>query len=237
MKYLLIELVLLLVELALLLATVILLLLSRREWHGRAKLLDALINATDVLTRQEYFNMAVESLERARRSVYAVVTGTNPTTRSESFVREVLKAMAMAKTRGVLLNYLLPKSPERLRMGYEFVRAGADVKYHDGLVVYDLRFMAIDGKHAVIGLPEKVGENKPTKRGVFISSETLVNMLMEYFNKFWHSAESYYDYLAEVVNKLLKENPDLSPQILARQLDVEVSEVEKLLKAGDQPSP
>lgn len=214
------ELALLLVELVLLIATVILLVLSRREWRGREELLNLLMVTTRVLTRQEYFNMVIETIHSAKRSIYAIVTGTKPSERSESFVENVLKAMAEAHRRGVSLNYLLPKSPERLKMGYEYSRAGADVKYHDGLVVHDFRFMVVDEECVVIGLPEKAGERQPTRRGVLVRSKTLARVLIEYFNRFWTSAESYQSYFAKTVEKLKAANPELPAESILRQLDL-----------------
>jgi len=225
------ELVLLVVELALLVFTLLLLLLSRKEWRGREELLNLLMATMRVLTRQEYFSMVVDSLKSAKKDVHAIVTGTTPSEASRTLVDGVLQAMSETHKNGISLNYLLPKSPEKLEMGYQYTKAGANVRYHDGLVVYDLRFTLIDEKYAVIGLPETTGATEPTRKGAMLKSETLSSVLLEYFNKFWGSAEDYNSYLTEVVLKLLEENPELSAETISLQIKVGVEEINKVIKA------
>lgn len=225
------ELALLGVELALLVITIALLVMSRREWKGREELFNLLMVAMRVLTRQEYFSMVTDSIKSAKKDVHAIVTGTAPSEASKLLVEEVLSAMSEVSAKGIVLNYLVPKSPEKLEMGYRYTRAGARVRYHDGLVVYDLRFTLIDWRYAVIGLPETTGATEPTKKGALLKSETLAGVLHEYFNKFWESAEGYNTYLTAIVLKLLEENPELSAETISRQLNVGVEEIDKVLAA------
>lgn len=225
-----IELVLLVVELALLVFTLLLLLLSRKEWRGREELFNLLMATMRILTRQEYFGMVIDSIKGAKKDIHAIVTGTSPSEASRTMVNGVLQAMSETQKNGVSLSYLLPKSPEKLEMGYRYTKTGAKVRYHDGLVVYDLRFTLIDERYAVIGLPETTGATEPTRRGAILKSETLASVLLEYFNKFWDSAEDYSSYLKVVVSKLLKENPELSAETVSLQLKVDVEEINKVLK-------
>jgi len=221
--------VLLVVELALLSFTVIILLQSRREWHGREELLNLLMATARVLTRQEYFSMVREALDKAEKSVYAIVTGASPGVDDGPLVEGVMKAISRSTKQGIVLNYLLPKSPETLEMGSKLSKAGATVRYHDGLVVSDFRFMVVDGRYCAIGLPETMGEKQPTRRGVMIRSETLADMLKEHFNKFWNSAMDYRDYLTAVVLKLVEENLQISPEVISRQLRVDQEEITKII--------
>lgn len=224
------ELVLLVVELALLVFTLALLLISRKEWRSREKLLNLLMATMRILTRQEYFSMVMDSLKGAKKEVHAIVTGTAPSEASKTFVDGVLQAMSDSHRNGVSLSYLMPKSPEKLEMGYKYTKTGAKVKYHDGLVVYDLRFTLIDEKSAVIGLPETTGATEPTRKGALLKSDTLASILHEYFNKFWGSAEDYNTYVAEIVLKLLEENSNLSAETISLQLKVNVEEIERVIK-------
>jgi hypothetical protein len=223
--------VLLIVELALLVLTLLLLLLSRREWKGRERLFNLLMATMRILTRQEYFSMVMDSLKSAKKNIHAIVTGTAPSEASRNLVDGVLQVMSETNKNGISLNYLLPKSPEKLEMGYLYTKAGAKVRYHDGLVVYDLRFMLIDEKYAVLGLPETTGATEPTRRGALLRSETLASVLLEYFNKFWGSAEDFNTYLTKEVLKLLEENPELSAETISLQFKVDVEEISKVIKA------
>lgn len=224
-----IETVLLLVELVLLSFTIVLLLLSRKEWRAREQLLNLLMATARVLTRQEYFSMVKEALDGAQKNVFAIVTGTSPGEKDRPLVEEVIQAISTSRKNGVTLNYLLPKSPETLEMGSRYMKAGAMVRYHDGLVVSDFRFMIVDERFCAIGLPEMIGESQPTRRGVLIKSETLADLLEDYFNKFWNPAEDYSNYLGALVLKLVEENPQLSAETISRQLRVDTEEVSRIL--------
>lgn len=224
-----IEEVLLFVELVLLSFTIVLLLLSRKEWQAREQLLNLLMATARVLTRQEYFSMVKEALARAQKNVFAIVTGTSPGEKDRPLVEEVLQAISTASKKGVSLSYLLPKSPETLEMGSRYMKAGARVRYHDGLVISDFRFMIVDERFCAIGLPEMTGEGQPTRRGILIKTETLADLLKDHFNKFWSPAEDYNSYLGVVVLKLVEENPQLSAETISRQLRVDAEEISRIL--------
>jgi hypothetical protein len=172
----------------------------------------------------------MDTLKSAKKNVHAIVTGTAPSEASKTFVDGVLQAMTNSHENGVSLNYLMPKSPEKLEMGYKYTRTGAKVRFHDGLVVYDLRFTLIDEKYTVVGLPEMTGATEPTRKGALLKSDTLANILLDYFNKFWGSGEDYNTYLTEVVSKLLEENPDLSIETISLQLNVNIEEINRIIK-------
>jgi hypothetical protein len=227
-----IELILVAVELVLLAFTLVLLISSRREWHAREELLNLLMATAKVLTRHEYFNMVTEALGDSTMNVYAIVTGSSPKDPDKPLVEGVLKAMASAHRKGVELKYLLPKSPETLEMGSRLSAAGAEVRYHEGLIVSDLRYMLIDGKYTAVGLPETSGEGQPTRKGVLMKSESLTALLLEQFNKFWVSGVDYKAVLKAMVLKLAEENPQLSADIISKQLRVETAEVKEILDAG-----
>jgi len=64
------SLALLSVEIILLLLTLLLLMYSHRERNQRKILFNLLIDTVKVLTREEYFNIVVEELDNAKRSVW-----------------------------------------------------------------------------------------------------------------------------------------------------------------------
>lgn len=212
-------------ELVLLIATVTLLLMSRKEWRGREELTSLLAVAVRTLTREEYFRLVIETLQNAK-DVRAIVTGTHPTEASERYVSEILKIMSKNKEGD--FKYLLLKSPEKLEMGSRYVKSGAEVRFHEGLVVYDFRFMLVDKSEAVLGLPERVGEAQPTRRGIKVESETLTKILLDYFNNYWETAEPYENYASQMISNLVEKNPSISTHTIAHQLNLDIEEVNRI---------
>lgn len=212
-------------ELVLLIATVTLLLMSRKEWRGREELLSLLATAVRTLSREEYFRLVIETLQNAK-DVRAIVTGTRPTEASERYVNEILNIMS--KNNEGNFKYLLIKSPEKLEMGSRYAKSGAEVRFHEGLVVYDFRFMLVDESYAVLGLPERVGESQPTRRGIKLESETLTKILLDYFNDYWKAAETYEKYASQVVSNLVEKNPNVSARTIAQQLNLDIEEVKRI---------
>ena len=220
------------VELILLIATFILLITSRKEWKGRRQLLNILYTAVRVLTRHEYFTIIVEGVETAKKSIFATITGMPPTEEEEPTVSKIVRLIKKVCSKGVETKYLIPIGIERLNMGCRLSKAGAEVRYSKGLVVYDLRYMVIDDRHVILGLPEKVGEGQPTKKGYILDSETLARLLREHFKRHWDdpSTISYEDYLLKVVKRIIEANPGISPRLMAKQLNIDVSEAEKAFR-------
>jgi hypothetical protein len=93
-------------------------------------------------------------------------------------------------------------------MGSLYTTAGAEIRYHRRLIVNDLRYMVVDGKLVVIGLPEKSGEREPTRQGYAIPSEGMANLFRDHFERFWKSPEALpYDvYLKDLVSEITKTN-------------------------------
>lgn len=215
-----------LLELVLLTTTVALLLMSRKEWKRREQLLKLLTTAMRSLSREEYFNQVTEGLKKAK-SIHAVVTGTRPTQNSQRYVDNILEIMC--KNKDAEYKFLLPESPEKLEMGYQYTKCGAEVRLHGGLVIYDLRFMLIDKKYALLGLPEVVGENQPTRRGLTIGSENLTKILMDYFDDFWNKADTYETYTTNFISKMVEKNPGVSNETIAKQLNLDIKEVDRIV--------
>ncbi len=222
----LIGLALLLVDLTLLIATIILLYLSRHEVEGRRKLVEHLIEATRVLTRTQYFHFVIEAIRSARKSIFGSITGAKPRGSLE-FFEKIVDEMRHAASRGVKIRYLIPEGRGRLYVGYRYTEAGAEVRYHGGLVVYDLRHMVVDDRVVVLGFPEKMGAEQPTRTGIKIESESLAKIFKERFEKLWKEAIPYEEYLEEVISDIKRANPEISPDLVAKQLDLPIDEVNR----------
>ncbi|RLG46570.1 MAG: hypothetical protein DRO06_04220 [Thermoproteota archaeon] len=233
-----VELALLLVDSVLLTATFILLALSFREVRGRHELLRLLGAAVVTLTRREYFSAVLDALRDARGEVLAAVTGTPPRDEEEGdFLTEVEERVREASSRGVSVRYLIPMSPSHLHVGSRFSRAGAEVRYHPGLLVYDLRYMVVDEGTCVIGVPRARGQEEPTKKGFVISSPTLANLLKDHFSKYWGEATPYREYAERLVRELAEASPGAPPESLAGQLMVDPEEVRRILGAQPESGP
>ncbi len=223
----LIALALLFVELTLLIATIILLYLSKHEVEGRRKLVEHLVEVTRMLTRTQYFSSVLEAMRGAVREIFGSVTGAKPKESTE-FFDKIVREIEAASSRGVRVRYMMPKGREKLYVGYRYTKAGAEVRYHGGLVVYDLRHMVVDDRVVVMGFPEKVGVEQPTRTGIKVESESLAKIFRERFEKLWNEALPYDDYLARAVEDIRRTNPEISKELVAKQLDLPVEEINRV---------
>jgi hypothetical protein len=195
------SLALLSVEIILLLLTISLLIYSSRERRQRQNLFNLMIDTIKVLTREEYFNIVVEELDNAKKSVCAIVTGEKPSENSAKYIERILKALKNAKDKGSSLRYILPASPETLEMGLKYIQSGCDVRYNQNIIINEVRFMVVDETHIVIGMPGNVDKLtcdidqaepcKPTRRGVLLQSKALSKVFINYFNSLWNSSIEY----------------------------------------------
>jgi hypothetical protein len=213
-----IESILLIIETVLLTATVVLLIHSTREAALRKRLLTKIERATETLTRVEYFSLVNRAILEAKREIIAYVTGAYSPGADEREIRIILDHLREAKNRGLKIRYILPKLHDRLHMGSKYVDAGAEVKYRPGLFTHSLRYMIIDEKEVVIGVPGRVGKREMTRKGYWIPSKALARIIKSHFGKNWIKGIRYDDYLARVL-----EDTGASTDSLAIELGVDVT--------------
>lgn len=147
------QLVLAAVELVLLGATVLLLMLNRREIRSRELMMRRFTSVADAISRQEYFVAVIEALQKAEEQVFGSVTGSMPGPEEAEVVQKVLEACR----RGVRVRYLLPLAPYRLRMARRYREAGAEVKFSPSVLVSDMRYMCVDDRLVIVGVPGRKG--------------------------------------------------------------------------------
>src|SRR5579875_2273950 len=223
-----INLILLIVELILLVPTLLLLILGRQEERGRRQLLTHITNTARMVSRQEYFNSVQAAMQRANKSIKGSITGSAPKTRDqEEEVRRIIEEIRRSRQRGVSIQYLFPKSQDRLTMANRYKESGAQIRFHPGLVVSDIRFVVIDNQCTVLGFPSVAGENQPTREGYSIPSEGLAEILTQQFEGKWSQGTEYDDYLKEVLLEIKSHNPNISFKLLSSQLQVEESEIRR----------
>ncbi|MFZ6017185.1 MAG: hypothetical protein ACOYU0_06215 [Nitrospirota bacterium] len=220
-----IETVLLVVESILLLATIILLLYSLKEGRGRKALLLEVGKAIKILTRQEYFLVVTDSMMDAKVEVIGSITGRVPLGDDKKRTRDVINNIDRLTRNEVRVKYLLPKFPDRLHIGYLYTKAGAEIRYSDCPIVHDIRYMVVDDRLVVIGIPEITGEQEATRKGYRIPSEGLATMLKEYFNRCWEKSISYEEYVKEVMTQT-----GGTPKLLAREFQIDEKDLEMLAK-------
>jgi hypothetical protein len=214
--------VLLGVELVLLVATILLLVLNRREAKSREVMMRHFSSVADVITRQEYFVAVVDAIQRAEKTLVGSVTGSSPSSEEGEVVRQILGSIAEAAKRKVEVRYLLPLAPDRLRMGRMYKASGAEVRFNPSILVSDMRYMCVDRKLVLIGVPERHGRNEPTRKGYAVPSESVANLFGTQFEEQWASKDtrSYPEYLKELVSQAMASNPSLSLDLVAANLGV-----------------
>jgi hypothetical protein len=220
-----IETILLLLESVLLIVTVILLLFSLREGRGRRDLLLQVERATKVLTRQEYFLTVTDSMMDAKSEVIGFITGRLPTGEDKKRTRVIITNIERLTKSGVRVKYLLPNFHDRAHIGFLYTKAGAEIRYGSCPIVHDLRYIVVDDRLVVIGLPESTGEKEATRKGYKIPSEGLATVLKEYFYRCWEKNMSYEEYLREVIKQT-----GASLKTLAQELQVDEEELERLAR-------
>lgn len=222
--------VLLIVELVLLIVTLSLIILARREATGRENLLQQMTHTARMVSRQEYFNSVHFVMQSANNSIKGSITGSAPTTSEQKDqVQAIIDHIRSAKSRNLTVQYLLPRSPDRVVVASRYREAGAEIRFHPGILVSDLRYTVIDNNYTVLGLPSTAGENQPTREGYVIPSEGLAQIFLRQFQSRWEEATSYDDYLKEVISEIRDHNPAVSVQLLSSQLQIPESEVTRIL--------
>ncbi|MDO9288454.1 MAG: hypothetical protein Q7T83_06645 [Thermodesulfovibrionales bacterium] len=218
---------LLMLESILLVVTIILLIYSIKEGRGRKGLLLEVGKATKILTRQEYFLTVTDSMMDAKTEVIGAITGRLPAGDDKKRTQDVTTNIERLAKNNVSVKYLLPKFPDRLHIGYLYTKAGAEVRYSGCAVVHDIRYIVVDEKLVVIGIPESIGEKEATKKGYRIPSEGLAAILKEHFNGCWDKNIRYEDYVKEVIKQT-----GTTTRSLARELQIDEEELEKLTKTA-----
>lgn len=220
------DLVTLATELTLLVATFLLVFLSRREALGRGMLLKNLISVSKAVSRQEYFSHIVEGMQGAVNYVQAVVTGTAPVSaETTNHVMRITEQIRAARKRSVAVQYLMPKSQDRISLAHRYREAGAEVRFHSSLLLGDMTYTIFDGNTVVIGLPLVVGEGEPIREGFRIPSEGIVEIFRQQFEAKWKQGTDLDQYLHELLLEAGKANPHLSRRLIANQLGVPESEI------------
>jgi hypothetical protein len=221
--------VLLAVELVLLLATLALLIQARRESTGREHLLEQMAHTARIVSRQEYFNALHYVMQNAKNSIKGSITGSVPSTAEQlDQVQAIMDNISTARKRNVTIQYILPKSPDRLVVANKYREAGAEIRLHGGIIVSDLRYTIVDNRYTVLGLPSSVGENEPTREGYVIPSEALSEIFLRQFQAQWGEAAPYEEYLKTIVSEIRNHNPNVSIQLLSSQLQVPESEITRI---------
>jgi hypothetical protein len=221
------ELGLLILESVLLGATVVLLLFSLKEGRGRNSLLQEIGRATKVLTRHEYFLAISDVMNDTKAELLGFITGRAPKGDDEKRTRDLVVHIERLRSSSVTVRYLLPKFNDRLYIGYLYTRAGAEVRYSTCALFHDIRYTVCDDKAVVVGIPESLGQREATKKGYRIPSEGLANILKEHFLTCWDASTTY----EEFVRETLKQTGS-SPRLLARELNIDEEELERLASGG-----
>lgn len=224
--------VLLLVELLLLIPTLSLLILGRREERGRQVLIKEITKTAKMLSRQEYFNSVLFGMQTGSISIRGSITGSAPTNaEEEELVAKIVEQIKRSKKNhgDLKIQYLLPRSQDRLSVAYRYKSSGADVRFHRSLIVNDLRYMTVDGKITVFALPTSAGDDQPTKEGYLIPSETLAEVISKSFEDKWKDAVEYEVYAKEVLSEIRSTTRNVSNELLSGQLKVPSGEILRLI--------
>jgi hypothetical protein len=218
------EIGLLLLESFLLVATVILLLMSLKEGRGRDKLIMEVTRATKVLSRHEYFLTVIDTMMDAKEEILGSITGRMPSGEEAKRTKELAYNIEKLTAQGVKVRYLLPKFQDRLHVGLLYHKAGAEVLYSSCVLATDFRYMVVDSKIVVVGIPEGLDEKLATSKGYKIPSTGLALQLKESFER-CGGIMSFQEFLRETLRQT-----GASPETLANEIKTEVSDIKRFIE-------
>ncbi len=223
-----IESALLLLESTLLLATLVLLVASIRESRQRNSLMLEVSKATKTLTRMEYFQAVVDSMNEAEKEIIGVVTGHRLNgIDDEQRIKNILTVIEKAVGRGVVVRFLLPRFHDRLYMGYLYTKAGAEVRYSTCSMVYSIRYNVVDSRLVVIGIPEAASEEASTNKGHRLPSEALAYIMHGHFYGCWGKNTNFQEYLKQVL-----EQSGVSIETLSQETGLAAGTLKNLLHSS-----
>ncbi|HMK48920.1 MAG TPA: hypothetical protein VK435_02615 [Thermodesulfovibrionales bacterium] len=218
-----IETVLLILESVLLAATIVLLLYSIREGKERRGLLLEVGKATKILTRQEYFLTVKDSMMDAQDEIVGFITGRPPTEDDRKRIKDIIHNIEQLTAKGIKVRYMMPKFHDRLQVGYLYTKAGAEIRFSACAIANNIRYIVIDSRAAVIGMPECMGEKEATRKGYRIPAEGLASILKDHFYGCWEESVPYSEYGKEII-----EQTGASAKVLEKELHVDSGELERL---------
>lgn len=196
-----IELSLLVLEGMLLIFTISLLWLSIKEGRGRDNLILEVTRATKTLTQHEYFVTIMDAMVDAEKEILGVITGRMPKGDEGKRTKELVLNIEKLIENGVSVKYIMPRFQDRLHVGWRYFRAGAEVYYSTCAHVHDLRYMVVDGKISLLGVPEEVGAKQATRKGYRIPSEELALILENSFMTCMSESVTFEEFIRQTVSQ------------------------------------
>lgn len=158
----------------------------------------------------------------AKEEIIGCITGRIPTGDNKKRTQDIISHIERLTKDGLRITYLMPKFPDRLHIGYLYAKAGADVRYSSCLIAHNIRFIVVDDRLVVIGIPEITGEREATKKGYRIPSEGLAMILKEHFNSCGNQI-GFAEFLKEVISQTAA-----TPKHLAQELQIDEKELERV---------
>lgn len=180
--------------------------------------------------REEYFLAVTAMLHNARSNVYGTITGLAP--KDKNVTEPIIERLVELRRKRVDVRYLMPARKDRIPVAHRYRKAGANVKFHPNLGIDDLRYTVVDGKTAILAIPEKPGEKERTRRGYVVPSKSLALILTAKFEKEWNSKEAieYDRYLRNIIREARKVEPGLPQELLSKKIGIDDDEFLRLAR-------
>ncbi len=199
---------------------------------GKRPLSDNDSTITELSNRHLYMAAMLEHIGTAQSAVWLSVHTLNPSSTSQE-VCKLQEELAKAKAGGKDVRLLAPSGAERVEAAYELNKQkGVPIKALAYLSVENLRYMIIDEDLSIISLESSENDQGSSTAGAVIRSQQLNRLLRGHFEQHWNqsSAMEYDAFLASEVRKLLNPSQPPSRMLIADNLQIPVSEVDKALR-------
>jgi hypothetical protein len=213
-----------LVVLALLPLDLLALALARRERRERLAHLSRVEDAARVYSRENYELLLMRNTRNAEKSIYCYWFSLHPS-RAAAAYADFNHELIAAKNRKVNIQIVTARDPSRLAAASELNNKGIEIRFHDSLLVSDLRFTLIDKCTLIFGLSDGAPE-APSREGVDMVNQRKLSLLVwRHFMEQWDRAITFEDYLTELIRSSLNDDPGNTPEMIAQQLKMPLTEI------------
>jgi hypothetical protein len=99
--------------------------------------------------------------------------------------------------------------------------------------------MVVDDRFVLIGVPEKIGENEPTKKGYRVPSVGISVIIREHYDQCANGkfTATYEEYVKEIIEDMKRIKPELDFEPVSRELQIPIDELKRIDALNITPKP
>lgn len=194
------------------------------EIRERDRLLEQMEHAKEIVSRRQYLLSLAIQVRKANDEVLFTTS-----TMQEEGDREALSELEEAKRQALqrvkVYEAIVPESTERMRSIRELKSSGVTVLVSGDLNHCDLNFTIVDGKVAVVGVPDTEGGS--SNLGLSTSSGILISMLLDRYRSLKKNSKTYEHFATQYIREA--RNLGLAPRNIEDRSGITSGEQQEFL--------